>query len=264
MADLGGAVTGGRGTSPEGPANGAASGAGNVTGGAEGRPTALTVAGERLVPRPSGALHWPDRALLAVGDLHLGRSERLARQGGGLLPPYETVDTLNRLEDEILALSPRLVICLGDSFDDLPSGRAIADEISARIERLAAGRRWIWIAGNHDPGPVEVPGSHLAEVGLGPIAFRHIARAPGTLSPGEGEVSAHYHPKAALSLRGTRVRRPCFLSDGARVILPAFGTFTGGLDVRHPALAELMGRDAQAILIGRGSLTPVPVSALAT
>jgi len=223
----------------------------------------VVLAGEWLVPRPSGALHWPTRRLLAIGDLHLGRSERTAREGGALLPPYESLDTLARLEAEVEALKPRIVICLGDSFDDLGAAEGLAEEVRARIERLAAGRRWIWVAGNHDPGPVELPGTHLAEVGLGPVAFRHIAEAERPPGPGEGEVSAHFHPRASLSRRGQRMRRRCFLADEQRVILPAFGTYTGGLDARHPAFDALLSAGARAYLIGRDRVTALGRSALA-
>ena len=218
--------------------------------------TEILLAGERLEPRPSGALHWPARALLVVGDLHLGRSERLARQGAGLLPPYETTDTLNRLEEEIGALAPRLVICLGDSFDDLEAAAALAEDVALRIERLAAGRRWIWVAGNHDPGPVDLPGTHLAEAALGPLVFRHIAEPGAALGPSRGEVSAHFHPKARVSRRGQRISRPCFLADDQRVILPAFGTYTGGLDALNPAFDPLLAPTARALLLGR-KVTPL-------
>lgn len=218
--------------------------------------TEILLAGERLDPRPSGALYWPAQSLLVVGDLHLGRSERLARQGAGLLPPYETADTLNRLEEEIARLRPRVVVCLGDSFDDLEAAAALTGDVALRIERLAAGRRWIWIAGNHDPGPVDLPGTHLAEAALAPLVFRHIAESGAVLGPSLGEVSAHFHPKARVSRRGQRISRPCFLVDENRVILPAFGTYTGGLDALSPAFDPLLAPTARALLLGR-KVTPV-------
>jgi hypothetical protein len=144
-------------------------------------------------------MFWPERSLLCVGDLHLGRAERLAREGGDLLPSYESIATLDRLEAEIAALSPRLVICLGDSFDDLAAARTLSEAVPTRIGRLAAGRRWIWVAGDHDPGPVELPGTHLAELRLGLLSFRHIALP--RLAASGGEVSAHYHPKARVTRR---------------------------------------------------------------
>ena len=204
--------------------------------------------GALMQARPSGALYWPDRRLLAVGDLHLGRSERLARRGAPLVPPYETEATLERLEQEALATDARMVACLGDSFDDLAAADALAVQLAPRIARLCYGRRWIWVAGNHDPGPVGVPGTHVAELVLGGVRLRHMA---GTLGPGEVELSAHYHPKARLRLGGVNVSRPCFLVDERRAILPAFGTYTGGLDVADEAFREVIGPAARALVLGR-------------
>ena len=206
----------------------------------------FTLAGEELVPLPSGVLWWPSARLLAVSDLHLGRSERMARRGGGLLPPYETRDTLDRLAAVIARTAPRTIVSLGDCFDDMGAAEAVLDEVIERLTAMAAGRRWIWIAGNHDPGPVELPGTNVAEHREGPLVFRHIAR-PGVT----GEISGHYHPKMRLWMRGSHIARPCFLADGSRAILPAFGTYTGGLDVTDAALDPLLGPEARAFLTGR-------------
>ncbi|GAA0289922.1 ligase-associated DNA damage response endonuclease PdeM [Rhodovulum strictum] len=209
----------------------------------------LTLSGALLSALPSGALYWAEAGLLAVADLHLGKAERLARRGGTLLPPYDSAETLTRLEAEIARTAPQVVVCLGDSFDDDAAARALPPGAEDRLLRLMAGRRWVWIAGNHDPGPATLPGTHLAEMRQGPLTFRHIAR------PGEtAEISGHYHPKARLSLGGRRVSRPCFLADAARVILPAFGAYTGGLASDAPVLDALMGPGAVAILTGPRAL----------
>jgi DNA ligase-associated metallophosphoesterase len=210
----------------------------------------ITLAGAAVGLRPSGALFWQDRSLLCVGDLHLGRAERIAREDGDLRAPTETIDTLDRLEAEIIALAPRLVVCLGDSFDDLTATRNLSDEVLIRTGRLAAGRRWVWVAGNNDPGPMELPGTHLAELRLGLLNFRHIALP--RLAPGAGEVSAHYHPKARLTRRGARISQRCFLADDNRAILPAFGIFSGGMDARDRAFDALLTPKAQAFLLGTG------------
>lgn len=220
----------------------------------------IPLAGERLVPLPSGALWWPDGRLLAVSDLHLGRSERTARQGGGLLPPYETQDTLDRLARALAETRPRVIVSLGDSFDDMDAAGAVEDTVVERLSSLAAGRRWIWIAGNHDPGPVDLPGSHVTRHRQGPLVFRHIAEPGAT-----GEISGHYHPKLRLRLAGSHIARPCFLADTGRVILPAFGTYTGGLDVTDPAFDGLVGAEACAWLTGRRiTCLPRHAGALAT
>jgi DNA ligase-associated metallophosphoesterase len=201
--------------------------------------------GETLSILASGALHWPAQGLLCVSDLHLGKSERLARRGGAILPPYETRDTLDRLQADLAATGARRVLCLGDSFDDLAAGAALPAPIQTDLTVLMAGRDWIWIEGNHDPGPLDLGGTHRAEFALGPFTFRHIAAADPA-----GEVSGHYHPKARLSLRGRSLSRPCVLFDDRRLILPAYGTYTGGLYCDRPELARLMGPTAQVVLLG--------------
>lgn len=208
----------------------------------------FTFLGVALRALGSGALHWPDRALLCVSDLHMGRSGRHAGRGAPRLPPYETRDTLMRLETDLAHTGARMVICLGDSFDDATAADTLREDEALWIARLQAGRRWVWIEGNHDPGPMGLGGAHMADLSLPPLIFRHIART------GEkGEISGHYHPKATVRSRGRVITRPAFLLDENRLILPAYGTYTGGLRSEDPALAGLMSAQALAILTG-----PVP------
>lgn len=225
----------------------------------------FTLCGAQLTALGSGALWWAERSLLCVSDLHLGKSERMARRGGVTLPPYETRDTLTRLGAELDRLPVRIVICLGDSFDDTASATALPEHERLWVTRLQAGLDWIWVEGNHDPGPVELGGSHRDEVGIGPLVFRHIAQADA-----RGEISGHYHPKASIALRGRHLSRPAFLYDASRVIMPAFGTYTGGLRSTDAALCGLMAQDACAVLTGRvpaafpmprSTLDPAPASA---
>jgi DNA ligase-associated metallophosphoesterase len=205
----------------------------------------FTLAGTSLTALGSGALWWPDEGMLVVSDLHLGKSERIARRGGTSLPPYDTRDTLTRLAADLALCHARTVVCLGDSFDDIAASEALPEEERQWIFRLQAGRRWVWIEGNHDPGPIEFGGAHLAELPLAPLTFRHIAQS-GT----SGEISGHYHPKATLSLRGRTITRAAFLIDRDRVILPAYGTYTGGLRAQTPVLRDIMRTDAIAVLTG--------------
>jgi uncharacterized protein len=205
----------------------------------------FTLAGAMLTLLPSGALHWSTEAMLVVSDLHLGKSERQARRNGMLLPPYETRETLARLDADIAATAARTVLCLGDSFDDIEAAEMLNDEDMTWLTRLMAGRRWLWIEGNHDPGPLALGGSHLAWHRAGPLSFRHIA-VPGAA----GEISGHYHPKARITARGESLTRPCLLVDDTRAILPAYGTYTGGLSCTDPTLLALMGSGARAVLLG--------------
>lgn len=209
----------------------------------------FTLSDTQLTALPSGALWCAADRVLTVSDLHLGKSDRIARKSGTMLPPYETHDTLSRLESDIAQMQPHVVVCLGDSFDDLAAARHLREEDAVWITRLQAGCRWIWIEGNHDPGPVALGGTHQAEFRSGNLVYRHIAQPEQ-----KGEVSGHYHPKTTLSARGRSVTRACFLVDDARVILPAYGTYTGGLRSDAPVLCDLMRPDAKAILTG-----PTPV-----
>jgi uncharacterized protein len=199
----------------------------------------FTLSSESLVARPSGALFLPDHKVLCVSDLHLGKSERMARRAGVLLPPYEARETLMRLESEVEQTGATTVICLGDSFDDAAALDGLDESDRFWLLRLIAGRNWVWISGNHDAGPLDIAGSHRAEMQIGALTFRHIAVEGAT-----GEVSGHFHPKARLAGSAWR----CFLADTTRLILPAFGTYTGGLWCHDAALTGLMGPRALAIL----------------
>ncbi len=214
----------------------------------------FTFLDQTLTACPSGALHWSETSTLTVSDLHLGKSERIARRGGALLPPYDTIETLTRLSADIQVLRPKTVICLGDSFDDLAAAESLDDTHIETLSRLQAGRRWVWIEGNHDPGPVALGGEHRADYTLGPLTFRHIAEAQAA----PGEISGRYHPKAKLR----QMSRPCFMRDAGRLILPAYGCYTGGLDWTTPVLRGLFQPEAVAYLTGARVLTvPVPVAA---
>ena len=214
----------------------------------------FSLSGATMMAMPSGALWWAERKLLCVSDLHLGKSERMARRGGAILPPYETTDTILRLESDLRATGAKTVVCLGDSFDDLEAERGLPETEKLWLTRLQAGRRWIWIAGNHDPGPVEIAGSNLVELLVPPVVFRHEA------NPGKsGEISGHFHPKARLNLRGSNYVKPAFLIDIDRVIMPAYGTYTGGLHAHSEPLSNLMRPDAIAVLTGSKALAiPMP------
>ncbi|MBF9029174.1 ligase-associated DNA damage response endonuclease PdeM [Rhodobacterales bacterium HKCCE3408] len=213
--------------------------------------------GETLTVLPSGGLWWAARRLLCVSDLHLGKSERMARRGGALLPPYEARETLGKLEADIHLTAPEVVVCLGDSFDDLDAASALDEETATWLATLMAGRRWVWIEGNHDAGPVEISGTHLEVLYEPPLIFRHIC-VPGK----HGEISGHYHPKARVQTRGGSLTRRCVLTDGQKAILPAYGAYTGSLRSDDAALADLMGAEAVAILLADPPLAvPMPRAA---
>jgi len=210
---------------------------------------AFTLCGTRCQALPSGALWLPEAGTLCVSDLHLGKSDRIARRSGVMLPPYEVQETLDKLADDIGVTDPRQVICLGDSFDDLAAADSLDGAMRLRLTSLQAGRKWVWVEGNHDPGPVDLGGSHLAQIEVGTLSFRHIATSA------TAEVSGHYHPKHRLAGRS----RPAFVVDAARIVMPAYGAYTGGLDCMAPVIRQLFGPRAFAILTGHKALA-VPLA----
>ncbi len=202
-------------------------------------------------------LWWPARRTLIVADLHLEKGSGLAAKGA-LLPPYDTAATLARLEQAIARLEPDRVICLGDSFHDGGAAARLSAADAGTIAKLTGPRDWIWITGNHDPAPpADWGGRVMDELVDGALVFRHQAR-PGTI----GELSGHFHPKASVSTRARRITARCFVGDGQRLILPAFGAYTGGLDVLDPAISGLLDRGFQVQLLGRTRLHSLPRSSL--
>jgi DNA ligase-associated metallophosphoesterase len=214
-------------------------------------PLTFTCAGERLEALPSGALHWPARHLLAVADLHLEKGSSYAVSALKLLPRHDTRQTLSMLATLIDLLAPKTVICLGDSFHDREAIERLAKPERSEIEKLSRRASFVWIAGNHDPAPPpEGWGAVAEEIAEGPLIFRHEAR----FGLPDGEISGHFHPVAALTVRGRGIRRRCFLTDGRRVILPAFGTYAGGLNALDPAIAQLFPDDYDALIVGRDAV----------
>jgi len=210
----------------------------------------IRINGVELIADLTGAVFWPAQRMIAVADLHFEKGSSFAEHGSHL-PPYDTRTTLERLADVVSRHRPEHMVCVGDSFHD---GRA-ADRLSRAdadiLRQLTSACDWTWICGNHDARPPIAWGGRIADdLAVGPLAFRHEALPQA----GAGEVSGHYHPKAGLSVRGRYVGGRCFVTDGRRLILPAFGAYAGGLDVRDPAISELFPRGFRALLIGRDKL----------
>jgi hypothetical protein len=228
-------------------------------GGGERRAAAaeITLAGVTLVADPAGALFWPDEGLLLVADLHLEKGSAFAARGV-LLPPYDTTATLARLARLIEYYVPRLVIALGDSFHDGGGPTRMTDISRAALTALQRGRDWVWIAGNHDPDPAENIGGRFAEaLAFGALNFRH--EPASKLS--DGEIAGHLHPQARVARHGRAASRRCFACDGKRVIMPAFGAYAGGLNVRDRAIVSVFGAlSFTAHMLGASRLYAVPAA----
>jgi DNA ligase-associated metallophosphoesterase len=213
---------------------------------------ALAIAGERVTARPSGALWIEAAGALVVADLHFEKGSSFAARGQ-LLPPYDTGETLARLEAEVADLAPRLIVFLGDTLHDGGAEARLAEADRGRIAALARGRELVWIAGNHDPaGPRNLPGECVDALAVGSVRLVHEPAA----RPALGEIAGHLHPCALVP--GVGRRRRCFVADGERLILPAFGAYAGGLNVRDPAIRGLLGPKKFAAVLGVGRVHPIP------
>ena len=215
----------------------------------------ICVAGHALVACRSGALYLPTERTLVVADLHLEKGSAAAERGR-MLPPYDTRETLARLTAVIAAFRPTRLIALGDSLHDGRAGsRMLASDLDI-LHGLQHGRTWTWVTGNHDPAISPALGGSVADcVTIAGLHLRHIPAA-GQVN---GEISGHLHPAARLAARGGILRRPCFIGDATRLVMPAFGAFTGGLNVLDEAFAPLFVDIApQVWMLGSDGVYPVP------
>ena len=214
----------------------------------------LSLCGKAFVADMAGALYWPGERTLIVADLHLEKGSSFAKRGA-MLPPYDTQDTLQRLAECIDRYEPRRVVALGDSLHDTEAAARIAPANREILRILQEDREWIWITGNHDPViAADLGGTCTDRLDLGGIRFVHVPRV-GRVTH---EIAGHMHPAAKLSLYGHTIRRPCFVGNGRRLMLPAFGTYAGGLNVLDAAFAPLFGNDGMSVwILGQEGLYPV-------
>lgn len=217
-----------------------------------------SIAGTPALADPAGLLVLPEASVLVVSDLHFEKGSAYA-PGGQLLPPYDTRSTLSRLAAGITRHRPQTVIALGDSFHDLGAdSRMHAEDAAALAALVAATGRWIWIEGNHDPAPPPHFGGEVREtLELVGLIFRH----QPTEGAAPGEIAGHLHPCAKVRRNGRSLRARCFATDGTRLVMPAFGAYTGGLNVRDAAFVRCFGDVPDALVMGKSRVWPVAGSA---
>ena len=217
----------------------------------------FSFAGHELAALREGALWWPQRRALLVADLHFEKASWFAMRGQ-MLPPYDTLATLTDLETVVAATGAAELWCLGDSFHDAAGCERLPLEAQARLRALTARLTWTWIVGNHDAGLIDRCGGRVVdEAVIDGLVLRHEAD-PRDDRP---ELSGHFHPKLRLRVRGKLVSRRCFVATPAKLILPAFGALTGGLDVDHPEIVRAVGRRAEALIPVADRLLRFPVAA---
>lgn len=215
----------------------------------------FSFAGEELLLAAGQALYWPREQALLVADLHLEKASFYARFGQ-MLPPYDSRETLGRIADAVQQTGARRVFCLGDNFHDRAGPDRLEPHAAGMLEALSRATDWVWISGNHDQG--EVPfGNAMEELEVAGVMLRHEA-LPGEARP---ELSGHFHPKLKVSARGRRVVRPCAVVSESKLILPAFGALTGGMDAADPAIIAAMqpARAVDALLGVSGKLLQFPL-----
>jgi DNA ligase-associated metallophosphoesterase len=213
--------------------------------------------GHELAALPQGALYWPARRALLVADLHFEKASWFAARGQ-MLPPYDSLATLAGLAALQAATGAREIWCLGDSFHDRDGGARLPTAARERIADLTARCDWIWITGNHDPMLADALGGRpLAEAEVDGLVLRHEAD-PAEIRP---ELSGHFHPKLRIARRGRLVSRRCFVAAPRKLILPAFGALTGGLDAGHPAIGRALGAPAEALVPLADRLLRFPLEA---
>ncbi len=214
---------------------------------------AMAVNGTAVTMRCSGAAWLEETRVLIVADLHFEKGSSYAAKGQ-MLPPYDTRETLRRLEAEVAATDPAVLVFLGDSFHDGEAEARLDERDGARIAALASGRTLVWVIGNHDAdGPRALPGETVDEMTLETLTLRHEPQ-DGVQA---GEVAGHLHPAARVAGRTGSVRRRCFVTDGLRLILPAFGAYAGGLNIRDAAFAGLFATRPLAGALGNGQVHPI-------
>lgn len=213
---------------------------------------AITINDETLVLDVSGAAFWPAEETLIFADLHFEKGSSYAR-GRQFLPPYDTEATLLKMAGAVRRWRPRRIIALGDSFHDPDAAERLSSEARTMLKTLVGD--FIWISGNHDPRPPQwLGGTVTAEWRAGGLLFRHEPQA----APQPGEIAGHLHPCAHVAKWGRSVRRRCFAADGARMVLPSFGAYTGGLDVGEDPIAGLFGSRFHAYMLGEERVYAIP------
>ncbi|MGI9379091.1 MAG: ligase-associated DNA damage response endonuclease PdeM [Methyloligellaceae bacterium] len=215
---------------------------------------ALHLGSREFIPDHSGALYWREEETLIFSDLHLEKGSSLARRSS-LLPPFDSDHSLERLKTAIARYSPHCVILLGDSFHDIQGLRTISEANRRTLNLLQQGRDWIWINGNHDPEiPAEFGGEVHGQLTLGNIDFRH---EPQQVIE-RFEVSGHLHPVAIVARKGRRLRRRCFIANNQRIVMPAFGAYTGGLSIQDSAFQPYFANaEVEIRILGRDQVYPV-------
>ncbi len=222
----------------------------------------LSFANHEFLLTEDRALYWPAERALLVADLHLEKASYYA-QHGQMLPPYDSRDTLERVACAIRETGARRVLTLGDNFHDDAGPERLEPHAAGMLAALTRVVDWVWVTGNHDAGlDARVGGTVADELEIAGMVLRHKAMA-GEMRP---EFSGHFHPKLSVTVRQKHIRRACAVvsrnaGGSGRIILPAFGTLTGGMDAADPAILSALqpALAIDAVLPVAGKLAQFPL-----
>lgn len=205
----------------------------------------------------TGALYLPAEKTLVVSDMHLEKGTSWASRGI-FLPPYDSRQTLTALQSVISQYQPETLVYLGDSFHDAGGHSRLDVDVLDVLTGICANQSTFWITGNHDPEiPDTLPGKSCSELAVGTLRFVHIPDRKSNDSP---EIAGHLHPVATVVGRGRAIKRRCFITDGQRMILPAFGSYTGGLNIRDDAYTGMFDLKSTVIhVIGDRQIYSLPL-----
>lgn len=198
----------------------------------------ISFAGHPLQLDAAGVVYWPEFDTLLFADLHFEKGSYFA-QDGQFLPPYDTASTCSDMRAVLEKYNPQSVICLGDSFHDVAAEQRMSAEDMDCLSQLVRNvPQWIWITGNHDPvAPAQVGGDSAKAMPLGDIILLH---EPMDLPA--AQICGHYHPKAQTAVGRRKLKGPCFAYTDQLMIMPSFGSYTGGLWTSHPEIERWLGK----------------------
>ena len=201
-----------------------------------------------MILHHQGVLFWPEMKLAVVSDLHLEKGSYYAELGQ-FVPPHDTYQTLLQLKSILDFGAIHKVVLLGDSFHDNDGYDRMSRQERDMLNYLCNKYELIWIIGNHDNDFALDGVKFCDEITIEDVVFRHEHQNLAT-----NEISGHYHPKAYLKLQGKKVTRPCFIHDDKKLIMPAFGAFTGGLNHNDPVIQAIFTNEYYLGLLGQKTL----------
>lgn len=213
----------------------------------------LNFAGQELHLLASGACYWPQKKTLIVADLHLEKGSYFALRGQPI-PLTDTRNTLEKLQQELLNIQPETLICLGDNVHDAGGFLRMKQEDLILLQSLHERvTNWCWVIGNHDTTKLILPAleniQFASELLINNLCLSHEFQKNKPF-----QIIGHYHPKISLTRQGTKITGKCFSVTDKALILPAFGSYTGGLDIHNKVYRDILSGNKQYYLLFQNNI----------